>query len=486
MSLTRQAVSGVKWSGVGTLVNVAVNFASIVVLSRLLAPADFGLMAMVGVVTGFAEAFADFGLSNAIIHRQRATSDELSSLFWLNLLVGLTLFALIWLAIPPVVTYYLETRLSGLLRWSSLSFVIVPFGQQFQVLLRRELRFKTLTLVTSITALARLSAVGFALGGFGVMSLVWGNLISDLMHTIMLIAVGSRSRWLPSVHFRRADVSGFVGFGLFQMGQRSLNFFATNVDYLVVGRLLGSEPLGYYTLAYNLMRMPLTYVNPVIVSVAYPAFARVQEREEALRRGYAKIIRYLSVAAFPMTAGMLVVAPLFVPLFYGRQWLPAIPVVQLFCLLGVVKSLGNPLGSLLLARGRADLGFWMNVVAVVGYAIANVTGAHWGIIGVAASSVVFSFLGLVPIDFYLRRLLVHMTVSEFWNAMKQPAAAAAMMLVVILPLYHFLVSFRRDFVALALVVSIGVVVYLVLLRVLDRPLLIELRNHLRSAPSPQA
>jgi len=127
----------------------------------------------------------------------------------------------------------------------------------------------------------------------------------------------------------------------------------------------------------------------------------------------------------------------------------------------------------------------MNLIAVVGLAFANVIGAHWGIIGVAAGSVVFSVLVLLPIDFYLRRLLVRMTVKEFWDAIKQPAAAAAAMLVVILPQYHLVLSFRHDLAALAVVVSTGVVVYMILLRVLVLPFLLELRNHLRSTPSVQ-
>jgi lipopolysaccharide exporter len=297
--------------------------------------------------------------------------------------------------------------------------------------------------------------------------------------------VAVRSHWLPALHFRRTDLSGFLQFGLFQMGERSLNYLSNNVDYLIIGRFLGSEPLGYYTLAYNLMRMPSSYVNPVVVSVAFPAFARVQEQNDLLRRGYAKILHYLSAVNFPIMAGMFVVAPLFVPLIYGSQWLPAVPVVQIFCLLGALKSLGNPLGSLLLAKGRADLGFWMNLTAMVGYGISNVIGTRWGIGGVAASSLIFSTLVLLPVDFYLRWLTIRMSVREFWQAIRQSTVAALGMLVAILPLSYVVRLVNHDVVALLILVLSGAIVYGILIRRLDHPLLTEVWGYLKPTSLPK-
>lgn len=483
MSLTHQAVSGVKWNSSAMVVRIGVQFLSLAVLARVLSPDDFGLMSMALVVTGFAQAFADFGLSNAIIHRQDATREQLSSLYWLNLAVGFVLFGGLWLATPLVVAYYQEPALTEVLQWAIASFLIVPIGQQFQSLLRRELRFRTLSIFQIVDSIFyAASAIGFALAGFGVMSLVWAALLRALINTSLLVSVAVRSHWLPALHFRRADLSGFVGFGLFQMGERSLNYLATNVDYLIIGRFLGTDALGYYTLAYNLIRMPLVYINPVLVSVAFPAFARVQMRDDLLRAGYGKMLRYLSAVSFPIMAGMLVVAPLFVPLVYGPQWLPAVPVIQIFCLLGALKGLSNPLGSLLLAKGKADLGFYLNVLAIVGYAASNLFGVRWGITGVATSGLLFSTLVLMPLDFYLRWRIIRMSVKEFWVAIRYPLYASLSMLGALVLAQWLLPPLEHTWLVLAFLILIGVALYGGVLWILDRPFLTEAWGHLKLAP----
>jgi lipopolysaccharide exporter len=487
MSLTHQTVSGVKWNSVATIATVIVQFISIVVLARLLDPEDFGLMSMAIVVTGFAKAFADFGFSNAIIHRQDTTREQLSTLYWSNLLVGFSLFGLIWLAIPLAVTYYQEPRLTPILRWVAITFLILPVGQQFQSLLRRELRFTTLSLIQIAQSLFyAVSAVGYAIAGFGVMSLVWGSLIQALVGSILLVGIAIQSHWLPNLHFRRHDLDGFIQFGLFQMGERSLNYLSANVDYLIIGRFLGSEALGFYTLAYNLMRMPLSYLNPMIVSVAFPAFARVQHQDDILRRGYVKILHYLSAITFPLMAGLFVTAPLLVPLVYGVQWSPAVSVIQIFALLGALKSLSNPLGSLLLAKGRADFGFWMNMIATVGCIISNLIGVRWGITGVAASSLIFSAVVLLPIDFYLRHLVVDMTVKEFWFAIKQPTVSTSIMFSVIFPLYFALSLLEHDWVVLGCLATIGIIIYTIAIRLLDGDLFVEISGYLKPTPVTKA
>jgi lipopolysaccharide exporter len=474
MSLTHQAITGVKWNGFATLAIIAVQFVSLAVLARLLDPGDFGLMSMAVVVTGFAQAFADFGMSNAIIHRQDATRQQLSSLYWLNIAVSFMIFGLIWLAVPLAVTYYQEPRLAPVLRWAAVSFLILPFGQQFQSLLRKELRFKELSLIqVSQNTIFGLAAIGFALGGYGVMSLVWGHLLQTLTGCFLLTIVAVRSNWLPSLHLRWDDLQGYVQFGLFQMGDRSLNYLSRNVDYLIVGRLLGSEPLGYYTLAYNLMRLPVHYLNPVIVSVAFPAFARIQHKDDVLRRGYCKILHYISAVTFPIMAGMLVVSPLFVPLVYGPQWLPSVPVLQIFCILGALYSLGNPIGSLLLAKGRADLGFWMNLVALLGYSVSNVIGARWGISGVAASSLIFASIFMFPLGFFIRWLLIRMTGCEFWEAIKKPTLSVIIMIIVVLSLYYLVTPGSHIVIALIILIFAGVLVYSFMMRLIDLPFIIE-------------
>ena len=474
MSLIDKAASGVKWNSAATLIKVATQFFTLIILARLLDPTDFGLMSMVLIVTNFTQAFIDFGLGNALIHRQNATRQQLSSLYWFNLAIGFTLFGILWLSVPLIVAYYQEPTLEPVFRWVILIFLLVPFGQQFQSLLKKELRFKTLSLIEVADHLVYgLTAVILAWWGFGVMSLVGAVLARTAVATGALVTVAIRSRWLPLLHFHRADLRGFLGFGLFQMGERSLNYLATNVDYLIIGRFLGSEALGYYTIAYNLIRLPHAYINPAIVSVAFPSFARVQSQNDRLRWGYAKILRYLSTITFPVMGGIFIIAPFLIPLLYGEQWLPSVTVVQIFCLVGVWKSLGNPIGSLLLAKGRADLGFYMNLIAVIGYTISNIIGVRWGINGVAISTLLFQTAILVPFGFYLRWLTVQMRAVEYWEAIKRAGLATAVMLIFLIPLYYALTPLNTPFIQMIGLVISGILVYAITIIKLDYPTIQE-------------
>lgn len=479
MSLTDQAVSGAKWSGAATLARAGVQVICVAVLARLLAPGDFGLLSMAAIVTGLAQAFSDFGLSNAIIYRQDVSVKQLSSIYWINLFIGFSIFCALWLATPLVVRYYQESRLSSVLRWSAASFLVVPVGQQYQSLLRKNMRFKELSLIQMVeAAFYALCSVGLALGGCGVMSLVWGNLLRSAFVAGLLSTIAVHSHWLPILRFKCSDLKGFVRFGLFQMGERTVNYLATNVDYLIIGRFLGPESLGYYTLAYSLMTVPLSYINPMIVSVAFPAFARVQHEDGALRNGYAKILHYLSTATFPLMAGLFVVSPILIPLLYGPQWLPTVEVIQVFCFLGLLKSFGNPIGSLLMAKGRVDLGFYMNVIAIIGYAVSNMIGIRWSIKGVAVSSLIFSFLILLPIDLYLRRLIINMKFGESWGAVRLPIFSTLTMLVTILPVYYAVRSLDPS-VGLIVLVITGACVYITALRLVDQQFFKDLLKLLR-------
>jgi lipopolysaccharide exporter len=390
MTLKQQAISGVKWSGISMGVVTALQFVTLAFLARLLSPTDFGLMGMIMVVIGFAQAFADMGISNAIIYRQNATRDQLSSLYWLNILAGVIVFCVVCASTPLVVGFYREPRLSNLLYLTALIFLITPLGQQFQIFLQKELKFDGLAKIEVATAVVNATvAIGSAFAGFGVYSLIFGQLAATTAKVALLCGVGWR-QWHPSLHFANRDLKGYVSFGLYQMGERSINYLNSNLDYLLIGSMLGASALGYYTLAYNLIIKPSTMINPVITKVAFPVFSRIQNETEKLRKGYLKVLQLLATVNFPMMVGLAVVAPVAVPVIFGEQWLPSIILIQILTIVGLLRSTGNPVGSLLLAKGRADLGFKWNL----GLTVTQIPGLYLGakLGGAVGVAIAFSIL----------------------------------------------------------------------------------------------
>ena len=364
MSLKRQAAEGAYWTGTSGVAVTVLQFAQLAVLARLLVPEDFGLMAMMMVVIGFAQAFADMGVSNAIIHRQDTTDDHLSSLYWLNILAGIVLFFLLLAAVPAIVVLFAEPRLAELIPVIAPIFLIAPFGQVYQSLLQKNLRFRELAVSeTSAAALSAAVAITAAIAGQGIYALIFGQLANIACRTVVLIGYGL-SEWRPSWHFRRRDLDNYLSFGLFQMGERSISFLGQRVDQLLIGTLLGAQALGYYHLAFNLVILPVARINPILTRVAFPLFARVQDDTEKLRHGYMTMRRVLAAVNFPLLLGLAAVAPVLIPLVLGEQWVPSIVLVQILAGVALLRSTGNPVGSLLLAKGRADMGFYWNACIV--------------------------------------------------------------------------------------------------------------------------
>lgn len=440
--LRKQAFSGIKWTTLSSIVTAMLSIVQLAFLGRVLAPDDFGLMAMVMVVIGFAQAFADMGISNAIIHFQNEDRNQLSSLYWLNIFAGALIFLLIIAVRPFVVAFYHEPRLDRLMILASFVFIILPIGQQSQVLLQRDMRFNEVAYAEILSSVAGLGVSVYAASkGFGVVSLVLGQLANTAVRTLIITSVGFR-RWRPHLHFRMNDLKGYLGFGLYQMGEKAINYLGWNLDKLLIGSLLGAQSLGYYNIAYQLMTKPFTIFNPIITRVAFPLFAKIQHDNKRLRTGYLDAIRVIALVLFPLYTGMIVLARPFLAVLVGEAWLPALSVFQILCLLGYFYSLGNPLGSLLLAKGRAGLGFYLNVFMIVLYAAAIWFGSKFGLRGIASGLVLSTAFVLFPIGFGIRWSLVNMRPIEYISAFLPMLAGSLAMAVSLLYLRdHVLIRY---------------------------------------------
>lgn len=476
MNLKSQAVSGVKWGGVSMGVVTVLQFVTLAVLARLLSPFDFGLMGMIMVVIGFARLFADMGISNAIIYRQDATREELSSLYWLNIMAGIVIFFVVCGTSPLITAFYHEPRLRNLIYLSSLIFLITPFGQQFHILLQKELKFDQLAKIEIMASFVNsASAIALAILGMGVFSLVWGQLAGTSFRVFLLSCWGWKN-WRPHLHFATQDLRRYISFGLYQMGEKSVNYFNSNLDYILIGSLLGANALGYYTLAYNLILKPSSTINPIITRVAFPVFSRVQNDTEKLKRGYLKVLQLLSTVNFPLMAGLAVVAPVAVPVIFGEQWLPSIILVQILTIVGMLRSTGNPVGSLLLSKGRADLGFKWNLALLITQIPGLYLGAKMGgLVGVAIAYAVLLCIYTIFNYLILIRILLGACLREYINSMWPSLWMSALMSIPILCMGVFLQTFPRQFI-LSVQVLCGIAVYLGLMLHSQKMLMLELKN----------
>jgi O-antigen/teichoic acid export membrane protein len=412
---------------IATALRVVAQVAQLFILGRLLTPDDFGLMTMVMVVILMGQAVADAGISNAIIHYQDATREELSSLYWLNVLAGALVCAVVWASIPALVGLWDEPRLTGLIRWSTLALFITPFGLQFQVLLEKALRFRRVAAVEAVGAVASLVVgIATALGGEGVYSLVWALIAYAALRTLLLVVSGVQS-WRPQARFVWRDCTRFLRFGVYQMGDRVLNQFSAQMDKLMIGALIGTRPLGFYSVSHNLALRPFMTINPTVTRVAFPVFSRVQSENDRLSKGFLHVIELIAAIMIPVYVALIVLAGPIIRVGPGPQWEASVPLLKILAWAGLVLSLGNPMGSLILSKGRAGMSFAVNVIRLVLDAVVIWITAPMGVAAVAAGILGVRAGVMFPLGFYIRWILLRMGPAVYLKAIAPIAAVCAVM-----------------------------------------------------------
>jgi O-antigen/teichoic acid export membrane protein len=480
--LARSAASGVRWTSLSGAVIAGLNAVQTLVVAHLLEPSDFGLMASAMVLLALGWSFSDAGLASAIVAR-KTTREALSSLYWMNLLVGAVVAALVIALAPLVASFYHQPRLEGIIRTAALIFVIGPIGQQFGWLLEKELRFRTFGIVQIVSAIAGtcVAIAGAALGA-GVYALVAGMLATGLMTSALLSAIAWR-QWRPMLRFRWSDVRAYIDFGLYQMGERSVNYLVGNTDYVLIGRVLGPATLGTYSIAYQLVIRPVMYLNPMLNRVAFPVLATRQEDNAALRRGYLHVVRLVAYVTLPLMLGLAVLAPQFVAVVLGDKWAASAPVLAVLCGVGALRSLANPVGSILLAKNRPDLGFKGNLIMLVVMASVLLIAVQSGIIAVAWASLGVTLLALCAWQLLLRRL-VGLSLAEYARVLRPPVTFSVLMAATVAVLQFVLAQASvGSALTLCATVALGAVVYLSLLARFDASYVRSLWQLFRSRSS---
>lgn len=446
------------------------------ILARLLSPVDFGLMGMVMIVIGFADAYTDLGISAAIIHRQDTTREQLSSLYWLNIFTGLVAFGLVWVCMSLIAALFREPRVVPLLQPVAIALVISSIGKQFEILLQKELQFNVLARQEIIASFGSLIvAIVCAVSGLGVWALVWASLTNATLKTVFLVRIGLY-RFRPLFHFSRSDLKAYVGFGLFQMGERTINYLGERLDQILIGTLLGARTLGFYNFAFNLAARPISRINPIVTKVAFPVFSKVQDDPERLRRGYLKVLGFLTTINAPLLIGLAAVAPKAVPLIFGAKWTQSIILIQILSLVALSRSIGNPIGSLQLAKGRADLGFKWNVFFLL-VSIPAIWGGYrvGGATGIAGALLLLQMFLQVLAYFYLVRRLLGECARGYTAVIMKPIALSSAMGLIVAPL-PLLLTGLSVILVFTLQIAIGISVFLVLLWLFHSKVLSEFRN----------
>lgn len=463
--LRKSAISGVKWSSISQFGRQGMQLLTTVVLARLLSPSDFGLVGMAMVVVGFVALFKDLGTSAAVIQRKNISNELLSSIFWVNTGFGLLAMIVLIAVSTLVANFYHESRVAPLLMVLSLTFFISGLSILQYSLLERNLAFNRLAkLEISATLFGSIVGIGSAILGYGVWSLVYQSLAVTTVTTILLWIF---STWRPKMIFHWIEVKSVSSYSLNLTGFNIFNYFARNADYLLIGRFLGAQNLGYYTLAYNIMLYPLQNISGVIGRVMFPVFSQIQNDDALFRSAYLKVASAIALITFPMMLGLMALSKQLVLTVFGSQWVPVILLLMILAPVGLVQSIGTTVGTIYQAKGRTDWMFRWGIAAGILVMVAFVIGMQWGIVGVAAAYAVASLLLVYP-AFAIPFRLINLRVRDLGTVLWRPFLSSLFMLVVVLLLKAALPADLSSGFSLGILIPTGVIAYILVSWMLNR------------------
>ena len=363
-------------------VRIAVQVLSVVVLSRLLSPRDYGLIAMVLAVIGVADVFRDLGLSTAAVQARTLTAAQRSNLFWINTALGTVLGAVAFAAAPALALVYDQPELADVTRVLALTFLLNGVATQYRADLTRRLLFSRLAVADVLSPVVGLGVgVALAADGAGVWALVGQQLAQ---YVVMMTVVVTAGRWRPGRPDRRTPMDGLLRFGWNMVGVQLIGYAARNVDSLTIGTRFGAEALGLYNRAFQLLMTPLGQLRGPTTQVALPALSALQEdarrHAEYLRRGQLAL-------GYTFVAGLALVVGAALPVtevFLGDQWGSVTPLLRLLALAGIFDTLAFVGYWVYLSQGLTGQLVRYAAFEAVVKLVCILVGSTWGVVGVAA------------------------------------------------------------------------------------------------------
>lgn len=381
MTSVNTIISGFKWTAGAKLSGQLFNWAITIVVIRLLEPEDYGIFAVALVVTTFLTLLSEFGVGDGLIRKKEFGIELLRKAFGYILIVNLLLFLLLYGSAPYVADFYEREQLTLILQVQAFKFLVICLFVIPDAKLRHKMRFKRLSLISLIASVVGgFITLYLALNGFGVWSLVWGNL-GRIMVLAVLMQLSEPSFLLPS--FRIRDLHGIGRFGAVVIINRIVFFFYTKADILIIGKLLSVQQTGFYTVAKDLATLPMAKLASSINIVGFSAFSKYEHRREELRSHYLRAVESLAFISFPVFVGISSVAPEVVPVVLGEKWVNVIVVLQIISFSVPFRVLNIVNSPLLEGAGSPVRNLKNTLVAVMTFVPLFVYAAQWGGVGVA-------------------------------------------------------------------------------------------------------
>jgi O-antigen/teichoic acid export membrane protein len=444
----------VAWTGAATWATQLVTWGYMIVVARMLAPSDYGLVGMANVLLGLLTVASEFGVSNAIIRFRDLTRDQVSQLNTVAVLSGIALFGIACLAAYPLGHFF---------RAPDLPLIVVALGSALLIsslktvpdaLLRREFRFKLLAKIQAAQAITYgIAAIFLALLGASYWSLVTAGIIGVVVSTLLVLRSRRHSFAWPKIAALRESLV----FSTHVLGLRVAWYCSSNADFAVAGRVLGKAALGLYGLAWSIAEQPQQKFSDLVTRVVPSYFSKAQNDLPALREYVLTITQALSLLILPITLGIALIADDFVAATLGPRWMAAALPLRILAAYTATRSITSFFAPLLNMTGQSRFVMWNHIAAALYLGAAFYLGSRWGIVGIA---VVWPlFYPFVAMPLYIRVFKTINLPLQAYIASLQPALSGSLIMVVSLLILRSVLQIHAVYLRLAIDVIGGAAIY---------------------------
>lgn len=466
-TLKEKTAKGMVWGGMSNIVQQIIGLAIGVILGRLLSPDDYGLMAMILVISLIATAIQNSGFSVGIINMKQPTHNDYNSVFWFNILMGCSLYVLLFFCSPLIAWYYDEPRLTRLCRYA---FLTIPFSS----LSTAQVAYLTKNMKVEQIAKAGMAAVivagligaVMAYQGYGYWALATQSIGFNVCVSLLMWHF---SDWRPTMHLDFCPVRRMFRFSVKILATNIITHVNNNILNILLGRYYSSEATGYYNQAYQWDSKLFNLVQGMIMQVAQPMLVSLNDQPARQLNALRKMMRFTAFLSFPLLLGFGLIASEFISIAITDKWLPAARLIQIMCVAGAVIPLHMVMSYVVISKGRSDINFWCTIT--LGFVEILTMVAIWrkGIAAMVAAYTVINLLWVLVWHFFVRRLVGYALTDLLKDILPFALAAATVMIVC----YFATASITNNWTLLAVRIPMAMILYFAVMKVAHAKILDE-------------
>jgi lipopolysaccharide exporter len=456
--LSKKVVRGGVWVFSLRILNRGLGFIRTLILARLLAPEDFGLLGIALLSISTLETFSQTGFEAALIQKKENIESYLDTAWTVSVIRGLVLFLILLLCAPIIADFFNSPQAILIIRVIAISTLLSGLRNIGIIFFRKELEFnKQFFYEFSATVVNISVAITLAFLLRNVWALVWGGLASNFVRLFMSYII---QPYRPRIDFDKARFLGLFGFGRWVLGSSILIFLITQGDDIFLGKMLGVTALGLYQMAYLISNLPATEITHVISQVTFPAYSKIQDNLVRLRDGYLKVLHITTFISIPVAVGIFTLSSEFTQIFLGEKWMQIVPIIQILVFAGLVRSIAATAGYVFYAIGKSKFDTILQIIRLIVLALAIYPlSQKYGILGV--SSAVLCSIFIANIGFCI--LVIKVTdcdLKAFFKPITIPLISAILTCFFISKIKTITSTAILDFVCLA---SSFAIIYLIMI-----------------------